>query len=63
MGSVNNVFSLVDDAKIKSNQLVENPELEIANRLVYTMPVLQKDMRISGTPKISIIGNIDLFQI
>ncbi|CAM3975576.1 Xaa-Pro dipeptidyl-peptidase [Bacillus paramycoides] len=59
MGSVNNVFSFVDDAKIKSNQLVENPELEVANRLVYTMPVLQKDMRISGTPKISFKGNID----
>ncbi|MED0960780.1 Xaa-Pro dipeptidyl-peptidase [Bacillus paramycoides] len=59
MGSVNNVFSFVDDAKIKSNQLVENPELKVANRLVYTMPVLQKDMRISGTPKISFKGNID----
>ncbi|PGM50999.1 Xaa-Pro dipeptidyl-peptidase [Bacillus cereus] len=59
MGSVNNVFSFVDDAKIKSNQLVENPELEVANRLVYTMPVLQKDIRISGTPKISFKGNID----
>ncbi|MFJ8353616.1 Xaa-Pro dipeptidyl-peptidase [Bacillus paramycoides] len=59
MGSVSNVFSFVDDAKIKSNQLVESPELEVANRLVYTMPVLQKDMRISGTPKISFKGNID----
>ena len=37
--------------KIKSNQLVANPELEVANRLVYTMPVLQKDTRISGIPK------------
>ena len=36
--------------------LVANPE--VANRLVYTMPVL-KDTRISGTPKISITGNID----
>ena len=44
---------------MKSNQLVANPELEVANRLVYTMPVLQKDTRISGTPKISITGNID----
>ncbi|MFJ8455499.1 Xaa-Pro dipeptidyl-peptidase [Bacillus paramycoides] len=59
MGSVSNVFSFVDDAKIKSNQLVESPELEVANRLVYTMPVLQTDMRISGTPKISFKGNID----
>lgn len=58
-GSVNRAFSLLDDAKIKANQLVANPELEVANRLVYTMPVLQKDMRISGTPKISIQGNID----
>ena len=49
---------------MKSNQLVANPELEVANRLVYTMPVLQKDTRISGTPKISITGNIDdLYQI
>ncbi|HDV4607662.1 TPA: Xaa-Pro dipeptidyl-peptidase [Bacillus anthracis] len=59
MGSVNKMFSFVDDAKMKSNQLVANPELEVANRLVYTMPVLQKDTRISGTPKISITGNID----
>ncbi|EMI9089524.1 Xaa-Pro dipeptidyl-peptidase [Bacillus wiedmannii] len=59
MGSANKVFSFVDDAKMKSNQLVANPELEVANRLVYTMPVLQKDMRISGTPKISIKGNIN----
>lgn len=59
MGSVNKVFSFVDDAKMKSNELVANPELEVANRLVYTMPVLQKDTRISGTPKISITGNID----
>ena len=64
MGSVNKMFSFVDDAKMKSNQLVANPELEVANRLVYTMPVLQKDTRISGTPKISITGNmIDLYQI
>ena len=53
------MFSFVDDAKMKSNELVANPELEVANRLVYTMPVLQKDTRISGTPKISITGNID----
>lgn len=59
MGSVNKMFSFVDDAKMKSNELVANPELEVANRLVYTMPVLQKDTRISGTPKISITGNID----
>lgn len=59
MGSVNKVFSFVDDAQIKSNQLVANPELEVANRLVYTMPVLQKDTRISGMPNISITGNID----
>lgn len=59
MGSANKVFSFLDDAQIKSNQLVANPELEVANRLVYTMPVLQKDTRISGTPKISITGNID----
>ncbi|WP_368907404.1 Xaa-Pro dipeptidyl-peptidase [Bacillus wiedmannii] len=59
MGSANKVFSFVDDAKMKSNQLIANPELEVANRLVYTMPVLQKDTRISGTPKISITGNID----
>ena len=42
MGSVNKMFSFVDDAKMKSNELVANPELEVANRLVYTMPVLQK---------------------
>ena len=64
MGSVNKMFSFVDDAKMKSNQLVANPELEVANRLVYTMPVLQKDTRISGTPKISITEIlIDLYQI
>ncbi|KFM99439.1 Xaa-Pro dipeptidyl-peptidase [Bacillus clarus] len=59
MGNVNQAFSILDDAKMKSNQLVENPELEVPNRLVYMMPVLQKDMRISGTPKISFKGNID----
>ena len=42
MGSANKVFSFLDDAQIKSNQLVANTELEVANRLVYTMPVLQK---------------------
>ena len=42
MGAVNKVFSFEDDAKMKSNELVANPELEVANRLVYTMPVLQK---------------------
>ncbi len=28
MGSVNKMFSFVDDAKMKSNELVANPELE-----------------------------------
>ena len=42
MGAANKVFSFLDDAQMKSNQLVANPELEVANRLVYTMPVLQK---------------------
>ncbi|PEE90946.1 CocE/NonD family hydrolase C-terminal non-catalytic domain-containing protein, partial [Bacillus cereus] len=32
---------------------------EVANRLVYTMPVLQKDTRISGTAQVSFKGNID----
>ncbi|WP_368659958.1 CocE/NonD family hydrolase C-terminal non-catalytic domain-containing protein [Bacillus pseudomycoides] len=51
--------SLLDDAKIKSNQLLTNPELESPNRLVYVMPKLEKEMRISGTPKISFKGSID----
>ena len=42
MGSANKVFSFLDDAQIKSNQLVANPELEVANRLVYTMPCTAK---------------------
>lgn len=59
MGAVQQVSSLLDDAKIKSNQLVANPELESPNRLVYVMPKLEKEMRISGTPKISFKGSID----
>ncbi|MDZ5609152.1 Xaa-Pro dipeptidyl-peptidase [Bacillus pseudomycoides] len=59
MGAVQQVSSLLDDAKIKSNQLVATPELESPNRLVYVMPKLEKEMRISGTPKISFKGNID----
>ncbi|KEK23093.1 Xaa-Pro dipeptidyl-peptidase [Bacillus gaemokensis] len=59
MGAVQQVTSLLDDAKIKSNQLIENPNLEVPNRLVYMMPTLEKEMRISGTPKISFKGNID----
>ncbi|MDM5188920.1 Xaa-Pro dipeptidyl-peptidase [Bacillus sp. DX4.1] len=54
-----NVQSILDDAKIKSNQLVENPELESPNRLLYVTPILQKEMRISGTPEISIQANLD----
>ncbi|MDM5155213.1 Xaa-Pro dipeptidyl-peptidase [Bacillus sp. DX1.1] len=54
-----NVQSLLDDAKIQSNQLVENPELESPNRLLYVTPTLQKEMRISGTPEISIQANLD----
>lgn len=59
MGAVQQVSSLLDDAKIKSNQLLTNPELESPNRLVYVMPKLEKEMRISGTPKISFKGSID----
>ncbi|MEY8348056.1 Xaa-Pro dipeptidyl-peptidase [Bacillus cereus] len=59
MGSLQQVSTLLDDAKIKSSQLIANPELESPNRLVYVMPKLEKEMRISGTPKISFKGSID----
>ncbi|PEF33354.1 Xaa-Pro dipeptidyl-peptidase [Bacillus wiedmannii] len=58
-GTAHKTSSFVDDASKSADQLVANPELEIANRLVYTMPVLQKDTQISGTPQISFKGNID----
>lgn len=45
--------------KLKSSQLVANPELESPNRLVYVMVKLEIEMRISGTPKISFKGSID----
>ncbi len=59
LGSLQQVSTLLDDAKIKSNQLIANPELASPNRLVYVMPKLEKEMRISGTPKISFKGSID----
>ncbi|WP_459502969.1 Xaa-Pro dipeptidyl-peptidase [Bacillus sp. C1] len=59
VGAVQQVSSLLDDAQIKSHQLIANPELESPNRLVYVMPKLEREMRISGTPKISFKGSIN----
>nr|WP_169802764.1 Xaa-Pro dipeptidyl-peptidase [Neobacillus soli] len=51
--------SLIDDPKKKADTLITNPELDNPNRLVYMTPSLTEDVRISGTPVVSLKGSID----
>lgn len=51
--------SLIDDPMKKADQLVANPESESQNRLAYLTSELLDQVRLSGTPKISINANID----
>lgn len=48
-----------DDPMIKANVLIDDPESELPNRLVYLTPELTDAVRISGTPTVSLKASID----
>ena len=50
---------LVDDPKIRANQLVANPSSYSPNRLTYLSQKLTEEVRISGTPEVKIRASID----
>ena len=51
--------TITDDPKKKADTLITNPELDNPNRLVFMTPTLTEDVRISGTPIVSIKASID----
>src|SRR5699024_2414570 len=51
--------SLIDDPMKKADQLVVNPESESQNRLAYLTSELPDQVRLSGTPEVSIDASID----
>ncbi|GAK10626.1 putative Xaa-Pro dipeptidyl-peptidase [Geomicrobium sp. JCM 19039] len=55
--AVNEMFT--DNPAIRANQLVEDPQLSNPHRLSYLSPALSEDVRLSGTPKISLEASID----
>ncbi|GHI00742.1 Xaa-Pro dipeptidyl-peptidase [Neobacillus kokaensis] len=54
-----NKQTIIDDPMIKANALIANPELNSPNRLAYVTQELTGEVRISGTPKVSIRASID----
>jgi X-Pro dipeptidyl-peptidase len=58
-GQPKRLETLIDNPKRTAEQLASNPESPSPNRLAYLGDPLQKDLRISGTPKIRIRASID----
>ena len=48
-----------DDPMKRATSLIESPELDSPNRLVYLTPELTEAVRISGTPTVSLEASID----
>ncbi|WP_066391205.1 Xaa-Pro dipeptidyl-peptidase [Neobacillus mesonae] len=51
--------TIIDAPKTKANTLIANPDSNSPNRLAYLTQELTGDVRISGTPKVSIRASID----
>ncbi|KZZ83139.1 Xaa-Pro dipeptidyl-peptidase [Bacillus sp. SJS] len=54
----NSIQTILDDAMKKAEELAENPNEENENRLAFMTGELNKPLRISGTPKITIQASL-----
>lgn len=55
----NTTESFTDDATKTAEELIKDPSSEFPNRLAYLSPVLTENIRLSGTPSLSINASID----
>lgn len=55
----NTTESFTDDATKTAEELIKRPSLEMPNRLAYLSPALTENIRLSGTPSLSINASID----
>lgn len=54
-----NTQTIIDDPMKKASTLIASPELNSSNRLAYVTTELTDEVRLSGTPKLSIRASID----